>query len=125
MIACGDYPGPPCPDCGRKFPAGYQHECIGKPAPQTTKPSRHFERSWAVANALLPYFDSYKIGSVAPLAAEIEKAMDAILPLDHIAMPVADVQALDAIVQRLGIQEDCCTPLEAIDMMGDELEQLR
>jgi hypothetical protein len=44
--------------------------------PETAEP-RHFQASWKVAFSILEYFDSYRLGSVAPIAAEIEKAMDA------------------------------------------------
>lgn len=34
-----------------------------------------FDRSWQIAEDILAYFDSYKLGSVAPIAAVIEKAI--------------------------------------------------
>lgn len=39
----------------------------------------HIERvSWQTAENILEYFDSYKIGSIAPIAADIEKALEEI-----------------------------------------------
>jgi hypothetical protein len=38
---------------------------------------RYLDASWKIACDLLEYFDSYKLGSVTPIAALIEKAMEA------------------------------------------------
>ncbi len=35
-----------------------------------------FDKSWQLAEEILTYFDSYRIGSVAPIAAVIEKALN-------------------------------------------------
>jgi hypothetical protein len=33
------------------------------------------KRGWEVAESVLLYFDSYRLGSVAPIASEIEQAL--------------------------------------------------
>lgn len=38
-------------------------------------PTDAAKKSWAVAESILGYFDNYKLGSVAPIAAEIETAL--------------------------------------------------
>lgn len=39
------------------------------------KPTDLHKRSWQVAESILLYFDSYYLGSVAPIATEIEQAL--------------------------------------------------
>ena len=66
--------GPGCSECASEEVSGTDGH--SKPIHSTPAPD-YFQRSLQVAESILGYFDNYRLGSMAPIAAEIEKAMEA------------------------------------------------